>query len=368
MRAWATLLLTTTLAAQSSPAFLAEEAPRREPGLEEAAARGLAWLAQHQLPAGCWTAHVGHKQEYNYMLLPQALSIGEQASTGHGHVGVTSLAGLAFLAGGHLPDRGDYGEVVRSTLDYVLRQTEEQGFVTDSATRMYSHAFATLFLAQIYGMTGESEVRRKLERAVHWIVDCQNAQGAWRYNPFSREADLSVTVCQLQALRAARNIGIRVPRTTIDRAVDYVKRSRTDSGPYRGLYYYKIKFRGAYRKNTQFAVNAAAVTSLFSAGVHDESLVNPALGFLETEYDELARYFSTHFFFWYGNYYAAQAFFQAGGDDFDRYFARISRDLLEAQAADGRWINDVGPGDAFSTAVACMILQIPKQYLPIFQR
>ena len=43
-------------------------------------------------------------------------------------------------------------------------------------------------------------------------------------------------------------------------------------------------------------------------------------------------------------------------------------DLLAAQMRDGRWRNDVGPGDAFATAVACILLQMPKQYLPIFQR
>jgi hypothetical protein len=42
--------------------------------------------------------------------------------------------------------------------------------------------------------------------------------------------------------------------------------------------------------------------------------------------------------------------------------------LISDQKPDGRWINDVGPGDVFSTAVACVVLQVPKQYLPIFQR
>ena len=29
---------------------------------------------------------------------------------------------------------------------------------------------------------------------------------------------------------------------------------------------------------------------------------------------------------------------------------------------------DVGPGDEFATAMACLILQIPDSFLPIFQR
>ena len=271
-------------------------------------------------------------------------------------------------AGGHLPDRGIHGQVVRRTLDYVTSHVAENGIIQDGGTRMYSHAFATLFLAEIYGMFGGRDVRGALERAVHMIVDCQNRQGGWRYNAFTTEADLSVTVCQLQALRAARNIGIRVPKRTIDEAVALVKRCRTEYGPSRGLYYYKHEGRSARTKNREFAINAAAATSLFSAGVHDERLYAPALDFLEREYDTLVSFYPTHFYYWYGNYYACQAFFQAGGSRFQIYQRRIARDLLRMQRTDGRWLNNVGPGDEFSTAVAALILQIPRNYLPIFQR
>jgi len=42
--------------------------------------------------------------------------------------------------------------------------------------------------------------------------------------------------------------------------------------------------------------------------------------------------------------------------------------LLQQQRSNGSWPCTVGPGDAFGTAVATLILQIPLQYLPIFQR
>ena len=76
---------------------------------------------------------------------------------------------------------------------------------------MYSHAFASLFLAEIYGMTHRQDVRTKLQAAVDFIVRSQNAEGGWRYVPLARESDMSIVVCQVLALCAARNIGIRVP-------------------------------------------------------------------------------------------------------------------------------------------------------------
>src|SRR5580765_6743138 len=102
---------------------------------------------------------------------------------------------------------------------------QENGYITRDGTRMYSHAFATLFLAEVYGMTRRADIKRALQRSVNLIVDSQNAEGGWRYKPFQRESDMSITVCQVLALRSARNVGIHVPITTIKNAQQYVYRS-----------------------------------------------------------------------------------------------------------------------------------------------
>jgi hypothetical protein len=354
-----------TASSRSTDAWVSRELAEQ---CHAAAQRGLAWLAKQQTPAGAWTGLVGHKMQNDYELLATGMLPEEQRRTGHGHVGVTALCGMAFLAGGNLPDRGPHRACVQRTLDYVLATTRENGYLSDAGTRMYSHAFGTLFLAEVYGMAATDRAKLALERAVNLIVDCQNAHGGWRYNPFDRETDLSVTVCQLQALRAARNIGIRVPPETIERALDYVRASRVAAGPSRGLYYYKIHGRGAYDKDREYAINAAALCALASAGVHDDDLADPVLEFLGREYGEVADYQATHFFYWYGSYYAAQAFYQHGGPRLRAFYQRLSADLLAGQLPDGRWRNTTGPGDEFATAVACILLQMPKQYLPIFQR
>ncbi|MFO1078821.1 MAG: prenyltransferase [Planctomycetota bacterium] len=342
--------------------------PERAARCTAAAERGLAWLAERQTAAGAWTGIVGHKMQDDYIELPNGMAVDRQRSTGHGHIGVTALAGMAFLAGGHLPDRGKYGDVVKRTNDYVVEHALESGLVTDAGTRMYSHAFATLFLAEIHGMGNSDKRFQALERAVQLIVDSQNEYGGWRYNAFDREIDLSVTVCQLQALRAARNIGLHVPSETIDRALAYVRKSRIDRGSDRGLFYYKIYGRGSYDKPHEYAINAAALTALSSAGVYETELYDPVLDFLGRRYGEVAYDYGDHFYFFYGNYYAAQAFFQRGGEPLKRFYERLSDDLLRLQKPDGRFVDRVGPGDEFGTAMACILLQIPRQYLPIFQR
>lgn len=327
--------------------------------LRASVARAHDWLAQNQAPEGHWAQLVGYKLNNGYEL---------QDDQPLPHVGVTALALMSYLAGGHLPDRGKYGKVLERGIDFVLSCAQDDGQITEHGTRMYSHAFATLFLAEVYGTDATAKTKEALERAVNLIVDCQNELGGWRYNPFDTELDLSVTVCQLQALRAARNIGIRVPTGTIDKALAYVRASRVLRGPYAGLYYYKIHGRGQFEKPADYAINAAALTALRSAGVHDDDLSDPVLTFLEAEYPRLQDWYGGHYFYWYGNYYAAQAFYQSGGPRLRRWFARLAADLLASQESDGRWRNRTGPGDAFGTAVACILLQMPRQYLPIFQR
>jgi hypothetical protein len=298
---------------------------------------------------------------------------------------VTAFAGMAFLAGGHLPGRGKYGALVQKTVDYVLDHVGENGLITDSGTRMYSHALSTLFLAEVYGTSRKKRIKKGLEDAVHMICDSQNAAGGWRYYLFSPDSDLSITVCQLQALRAARNIGIKVPKSTIDRAVRYVRNSQVkDGGSTDGLYFYKISSRrssrgrrrgrgwGRKRKDDHFAINSCAVTALVSAGIYDKELLDPPVDFILKRLADEIDEFGHHYQFWYGNYYACQALYHADRlvrkNAFRTYYRQIKAHLLDDQEEDGRWINDEGPGDTFATAVACIVLQVPKQYLPIFQR
>ncbi len=333
----------------------------------KAAQRGLDWLAEHQNEDGSWTADVGYKLNHGY----------RATATGKGHVGVTALAGMAYLAGGHFPGRGPYAKNVESCLDFVLSCVSDDGYITHSGTRMYSHAFATLFLAEIYGMTHREDVRAHLQRAIDFIVKSQNAEGGWRYVPLDKGSDMSIVVCQVLALRAARNIGIRVPKGTIDRAIDYVVASavtnETSKDP-RGRRYSGNLGTFHYQKEdlarTTFPLTAAGVTALHGLGVYSSELIDHGIDFLQSQLDHFNSLYGSrgHYYFWYGHYYGVQAMYTVGGHAWLTYFRGLREYLIDRQQADGSWPNRDGPGPAFSTAVACLILEIPYGYLPIFQR
>ncbi len=276
------------------------------------------------------------------------------------NVAVAGLAGLAFLASGSTPRRGTYGRTVQRFLQYVLASADESGFLSrpDSTSHgpMYDHGFATLFLAEVYGMSDDSAVRERLSAAVKLIIATQNMEGGWRYQPRVHEADISVTICQVMALRAARNAGVFVPGETIERCLSYIKRSQNPDG---GFMY---MLDGTPSK---FPRSAAGVAALFSAGLYEGEEIKKGLEYLMLNLPPAADILrDTHSL--YGQYYAAQAMWQAGGDRWGKWYPAVRDALIAQQSAEGSWSDPISK--EYGTAVACIILQMPNNYLPIFQR
>ena len=181
---------------------------------------------------------------------------------------------MAMMSGGSTPGRGPYGGPVNRCVDYLLANAQPSGFIAGpdaSHGPMYGHGFATMFLAECYGMSPRPELREKLAKAVKLIVNSQNKDGGWRYQPVRADADISVTVCQIMALRAARNAGLFVPNETIDRAIDYVKRSQNADG---GFMY---MIQGG---ESAFPRSAAAVAALYSAGIYKGPEITKGLDYL----------------------------------------------------------------------------------------
>ncbi|MEK6238212.1 MAG: terpene cyclase/mutase family protein, partial [Planctomycetales bacterium] len=150
------------------------------------------------------------------------------------NVAVCGLSGLAFMASGSTPNRGPHGEQVEKCVRFLLDHAQDDGFITvpgsTSHGPMYGHGFAVLFLAECYGMTMRGDIREKLSKAVRLIEKTQNDEGGWRYQPRRGDADLSVTICQIMALRAARNAGIYVKKETIDACIEFVKQCQNPDG------------------------------------------------------------------------------------------------------------------------------------------
>jgi hypothetical protein len=292
-----------------------------------------------------------------------------------GNVAITSLAGMAFMCAGHQPNRGIYGKVVLDALRFVLAKENVQGgnpgFLHNPAFNahgpMYGHGFATLFLGEVYGMVHDrvlrDEIREKLHRAVKLILDSQkrNIEGAWRYTPTSNDADLSVTICQIMALRSARNAGILVPKSAVDRCTSYVKACQDRM---EGWFRY-MKRGGGGGGQQGFARTAAGVCALNAAGIYKGPEIEAGLRFLNRNRPGTG-WGRPDIHYFYGHYYAVQAMWTAGGAYWAEWYPAIRDELLSRQNPDGSWIDQIC--SHYGTAMACIILQVPNNYLPILQK
>jgi len=330
------------------------------PETVKAVERGLKYLANTQRADGSWMNRGG------YGIYPAVM---------------TSLAGVAFMSGGSTPETGPYYRNVSKAMQYILNVAESQadGLIAGPGAEsrsMYGHGFSMLFLAHCYGMDVntdyEKRLRKVLEKAVQVTVNAQSDlgpehkhAGGWYYTPQGNNDEGSVTVTQLQALRACRNVGIQVPKGTIDRAVSYLRQCQQADG---GICY-SFRSRGSSRP----AISAAAVACFYAAGVYDRrtggegseaEMVEKLVQYVRSQV-RVDGYGGGHYF--YTHFYMAQAMYQRGGKDWSEYFPQIRDYMIRTQAPDGSWNGD-GVGTTYGTAIATIILQLPYGYLPICQR
>jgi squalene cyclase len=299
----------------------------------KATGKALEWLAARQNSDGSWS-----EGRYPH------------------NTAITSFALLAFLSQGHLPNQGTYGPEVAKGCRFLLASAREDGYLGASrgGGNMYCHAMATLALAELWGMTDDKDIKPVLTKAVNLIVGSQNAEGGWRYEPRPTGADISVTIMQVMALRAAKNSGLHVKDETMRRAIDYIKRC------------YNRRIGGFSYMPGQapgFARTAAGVCVLQLTGEYKAAEISEALTYMKQHADE-------RYHFWYGHYYASHAMHQVGGKEWADWYKRIRDTFLPMQTGDGSWSSrdrfEVGP--VYQTSIAVIMLSVPMNYMPIFQR
>jgi hypothetical protein len=337
------LLLLTLFLTFPSPTRAQE--PAQAPTVDEktdAVIKGaLKWLVSKQTPSGGWWS-ADEEQRHP--------------------VAITGYTLLAFMAAGQLPGEGEFGKAVSAGMQYLLDATAPDGLIgnRNDGQYMYGHGIATIAIAELYGQTRAPAIRAKLDRMIKVILAAQNPEGGWRYRPIARDADISVTVLQVVALRAARNGGLDIPQAVIDKAVKYVKACyHAESG---GFGYQP-------RREPGFARTAAAIYSLQVCGLYEDEMVKKGSDYLIKHTKEQDQWFT------YGHFYAAPAQYMIGGDTWRHWYTTIKGVLLKAVVTEGatsHWETKLDQGRAvgpvYCTAVYTMILAMPYHYVPLYQR
>jgi hypothetical protein len=361
-------------------------ANRVTPEHQRAIDRGVAWLASKQEPSGAFPTR------------PLDPGAGANWKGADYQTAVTALSTLALVGAGHGLRHGPYRARVRAGVNWLLKaQDDRTGYVSftgDDQSKMHGHGYATLALAEAYatataveGKGGESadrprseedreveELSRRLrsgvQRAVRCIEGAQSKTGGWGYTPGAggtTDHEGSVTVCQVQALQAAMNRGFVVSLESVERARRYMQESQVRSGGFLYRLGDREDLRGA---NYSWSLAAAGAVSLLGLAEYDKKAAyDRAMEFLE-RHDRRPSPGSGYYF--YGSFYAVQAYHWAGGERWERYWSRLRADLLRSQdRATGAWDGQdtqISLGPVYPTAFCLLMLEVPVGYLSIYAK
>lgn len=330
---------------------------------EQAVERGLEWLARNQGPAGNWDSN---------------------------DLGIVSYGALAFMAAGHLPDRGKYGSHVRRALDFVLQNAKPSGLLNSAEGRrdMYNHGMAVFVLSQAYGMTTDKRLGKGLDLGIKLILDVQCDDGGWAYEAIrkGRGNDLSIAVMQAKALRSAMDIGLDIPDESIERSLQFIRARYKPYGEADGIRYGNDPLSerpGAFTYNgnkATVAMAAAGAVCMQEFGKYDDfrilRSVDKVIGDIEGEMKEKLNPGNIPFDAYAMNY-VAQALYQVGGQRWRDNYPKVRDAIIEMQAkgggnaTDGSWGANGHlsgkVGQCYGTSVAVFALSIPNRYLPILQ-
>ncbi len=325
------------------------------------------------------------------------------ANSGQSPVAMTSLAGLALVMEGSTIREGKYAQSIRRAADWVMERCMKGGgrdglignpdHPAESGRYMYGHGFGLLFLSCVYGDEDDKDRRERLKdiltRAVKYTAAAQSdhqypknpnqRMGGWYYisrTEGGNNDEGSVTITQVQGLRAARNAGVPVPKEVIKKTHNYLAEC---TGPGGGVYY------SLRSRNERPAITAAAISCLFNAGEYKDELckkwfkycqrtigIGSNIGGGRIGHDEY-----THFYF-------AQCMYILGDDGWEKlygptpendrmtwskYRTALFDHIQRIQQSDGSFVGGGwGVGPVYSTAMYAIIMQLDKGTLPIFQR
>lgn len=345
--------------------------------LDESVENGLAWLAGEQ------------QRDGSFPTMP------------NGQPGVTSLCAMAFLAHGHLPGEGPYGEVVQRALKFTMQCQKPSGLVALVApggnelvravnhdignSAVYNHAISSLMLSEAYAMSGGSQADKlshAIEEALKVTLTMQKFtkgrsvdEGGWRYLDIHNdgiESDLSVTGWHLMFLRSAKNAGFDVPDEPIAAAVKYIENCFSDEY---GTFGYTARGRALSR-----GMAGAGILALAHAGKHNSREATTAgewlLGYSFADYNreiQFGREIESKDRYHYALFNCCQGMYQLGGRYWAEFFPSTAQTLIDHQLPDGSWPadsrgSDSPYGKSYSTSLVLLSLGAPNQLLPIFQR
>jgi hypothetical protein len=322
------------------------------PQSEMAVERGLRWLMAHQHKGGGWRFDLGASQCQGACRNPGKLEYPTAA---------TALGLLPFLGAGYTHREGEYQEVVRRGIYYLLSQAKKSGQGLDlQQGTMYGQGLSALVLCEAYAMTGDETLKEPAQKALNFIAFAQDKQGGgWRYDP-GKPGDTTVSGWQLMALKSGQMARLSIPSPAIGLVKKFL-----DSVQYEAGARYKYMATGPRDSHTTTAIG---LLMRMYTGWDRNAAMYRGIGYLLKWGPSTTDI--------YYNFYAAQVVHHWGGPEWDAWNSKLRDYLVRTQAGQGHeagsWHfpdpNGDQAGRLYSTAMAVMTLEVYYRFLPLYGR
>ena len=325
-------------------------------GTEDAVEAGLKWLARNQRSDGSWSL-VG---PYN------------DGGVTENKPAATAMALLAFMGAGNTHRSGAYKDNVLKGIAVIKRLQDKNGFFADQSAgnqRTYAQAQCTIAICELYGMTGDADLRDIAQKAVRYAEKSQGRNGGWRYQP--REGgDTSVTGWYVMALISARMAGLDVDSEVLERVnsfLDTVQRygRTTQPNPDGERYAYQ-----AFSMSTPSMTSEGMLCRLYLGWNTKDPRIESGSEFLCSQPISTDKG-RVSYYYWY---YATTSLHHIGGV-FWKEWNDVMKEILPALQIDtgrekGSWPpegdpHESGGGRLYATCFAIYCLESYYRHLPL---
>ncbi|RKY26520.1 MAG: hypothetical protein DRP79_04700 [Planctomycetota bacterium] len=317
---------------------------RITPEVRNAVKKCLTWMARNQGEQGIW-------DEAGSYALP-----------------ISCMAGLS-LASWAGPGAGpkEFVNAMDRLTMFIVTHAEKNGYIYSSNVKWgdnrpaYGHAYALLYLSQIFGMGLDAKEQTKLRgiirNAVRFMEERQHPSGCW-YQDYRGGHNMIVTVSHLTALRSANHAGFFVKKSVVNKA---------------------LKFNESHlRSRSSDSRMASYLAVLLAAGDYRSRLLPAAIKKIAEKTSQDAYYdVSNQNFANFLHMNSSQICYYIGGEVWKNYYTKYTAwclaNLQDGDRADEKFlpplrnVHAVQPSKIYTTAVATTIMQMPNKYLPMFQ-
>jgi hypothetical protein len=335
---------------------------------ERAVLMGLLWLKNHQNPNGIWSTD-------DFMTNCKNETCTGPGTTAEFDVGNTGLALLAFLGAGHTHKHGRFKRTVKLALKALRDRQLTTGCFGSQAGDghwIYNHIITTMAVVEAYALSGKSPLLHGMaQKAVDFLVSCQNPNLGWRYGCKPGDNDTDCTGWAALALWSAKSSGLQVPEKSFDGAMNWFQKvsdARTVKSPYSSQGVSKERPKQYKPSESMTAMSLIARILILDSKAKDRSDILEAGNILmqnPPKWDEKAG--TIDMYYWH---FGALAMFQLGGKYWKAWNAPMKSALIPAQKQSGcqkgSW-DPVGAwgkagGRVYATAINVLTLETYYRY------